>query len=113
MADTILTRVYSALTSSAELGALVHQICYEYPEDFARLPAVTYRKDQAITTHAFGGDSYAEKVVTVDIWSNSADLNERIAEKVTAALDFMLIDVENDISDPNYRHKNIKYFIYE
>ena len=118
MADNILARVYTALTGSTALMALVNQVCYEYPEDFTKMPAVTYKKELATFNHVFSsGNSavaFTEKTITIDIWGYSPDLNEQIAEKVTTALNFLQIETEADITDAaGYKHKNIKYLINE
>lgn len=118
MADNILARVYTALTGSTALAALVDQVCYEYPEDFENLPAVTYRKEFVNFNHVFssggGAVGYSEKAIAIDIWSNSPDANEQIAEKVTTALSFLQIDTEADVNDAaGHKHKSIKYLINE
>jgi hypothetical protein len=110
---TIENRVLTALEGSTSLMALVTGISQAYPETFEKLPVMSYYKIMDKTEHQFGGGSYAEKTINIDIWSKSSALNNQIADEVTAALSFMLKDIETDVPDPNYKHKNIKYFIHE
>jgi hypothetical protein len=114
---TIESRVKSALTGRSALMALVTDVVHAYPKSFKDISTakgvISYYKIQDETEHCFGGDNYSYKIMVIDIWSKSSALNNRIADEVTAALSFMLKDIEVDAPDPNIEHKNIKYFIHE
>lgn len=63
------------------------RVCYQYPEDFGTLPAVSYY--DLITTESFRADNWEQawlSRVQIDIWAKNKTQPGEIAEKVNGIM---------------------------
>ncbi len=78
---TLANRVRSLLAST---GA---QVWYFYPQSWVRLPVIAWRESgNREFAQADGGEHLAELEYTVDIWSDSPEVNAGLASQVDAAM---------------------------
>ena len=105
----LLEEIYAALKTIPD----AEQVNYQYPQDWATLPAVTYYEQSNTEMRVFGGSNYMANVsYQIDIWAKMPEQCRVIAYNVDdrmAALGLRR-EFSADLFDPSGIHHRSKRY---
>lgn len=91
----------------------IKQVCYSWPEDFEKIPCITYKiEDNSTNTITDNEEQLSNIRFEIDIWTEGASENSSIAAQVDNLFSGMGFQrgFYNDFKDDRLIHGVMKYY---
>lgn len=108
-----MTNIKPLILSTLETIQGIKQVCYSWPEDFGKIPCITYKiEDNSIHTITDNEEQLSNIRFQIDIWTEGASENSSIAAQIDTLFSGMGFErvSYNDLKDGALIHGVMKYF---